>query len=130
MPKPKLNPIASLSYLAAAAIEPPGIPSELGEHGQRLWQQVQSQFRVDDAGGVVLLTQICLANDRAARLKKLIDADGERVKKPDGTYRANPLLRDEIAARAFIARGIVQHGLNHEPKQHGPGRPAGRPGAV
>ena len=130
MAKPKLTSVAPLPYLAATAIEAPAIPPELGEHGQRLWHSVQSQYRVDDSGGIALLTQACLCMDRVARLKKLIDADGERLKLPDGTYRANPLLRDEIQARAFIARTLVQLGLNHEPTQHRPGRPAGRPGAV
>src|SRR5215471_16699311 len=130
MAKPKLTAVTPLSYLAASAIEAPGMPPGLGEAGQQLWQSVQSQYRVDDAGGVELLKQACLASDRVARLKKLIDADGERVKSADGSYRSNPLLRDEVALRALIARLLVQLGLNHEPKQHGPGRPAARPGAV
>jgi hypothetical protein len=130
MAKPKLTAVAPLSYLAATAIDPPSIPSELGEHGQRLWQSVQSQYRVEDAGGIALLTQACLASDRVARLKKLIDRDGEMLKLPDGGMKSNPLLRDELGARAFIARTITQLGLNHEPTRHHAGRPPGHPGAV
>jgi hypothetical protein len=58
--------IRPLPYSTVHATEPAGIPSELGEAGQRLWQLVQSQFRVDDAGGILLLTQCCLAADRVA----------------------------------------------------------------
>jgi hypothetical protein len=122
--------IRPLPYSIVTAIEPAGIPSELGEAGQRLWQLVQSQFRVDDAGGILLLTQCCLAADRVARLKKLIDRDGELLKRPDGTIRSNPLLRDEIQARAFIARCISRLGLDLQPVQHGSGRPANRSGAM
>src|SRR5262245_3292690 len=129
MAKAKPIPPRSLPYAIVATIEPPGIPSGLDEAGQSLWQLVQGQYQVDDAGGIALLMEACRRADRAARLKKLIDHDGELLKTPDGGVRSNPLIRDEIQTRALITRIITKLGLDVQPLQHGAGRPANR-GAV
>lgn len=52
----------------------------LGEHGQRLWNHVVSEYDVGDVAGIELLTQACQAVDRAEALAGHIAADGEIVR--------------------------------------------------
>jgi hypothetical protein len=107
--KPK-NP--TLTIQPAETPIPP--PRDLGEHGRALWDRVQIEFRVEDAGGVELLMQCCAAADRADELAAIIDKDGAVVRGKTGP-RSHPLLRDEIQNRAFVARCLQRLGLLDEP---------------
>ena len=77
------------------------IPPDLGPNGTRLWTRVQNEYRVCDVGGVELLTQACRALDRAERCRKQIDEEGETIVTKGG-LRDHPLLKHELAARAFV----------------------------
>jgi len=101
----------------------PQPPRTLGEHGLSLWQSIQSKYRIDDAAGREMLVQACEAADRVARLAEKINADGEVIETENGP-KPHPLLKDELAGRAFIVRVLRQLGLNLEPT-----RLVGRPTA-
>jgi hypothetical protein len=101
----------------------PQPPRKLGDLGLFLWQSIQSEYRIDDAAGRELLAQACEAADRVARLAAKIDSDGEIIQTESG-LKAHPLLKDELANRAFICRTLRQLGLNLEPL-----RSVGRPTA-
>jgi hypothetical protein len=98
------------------------IPPDLGPNGTRLWTRVQSEYRVSDCGGVELLTQACRALDRAERCRAQIDSEGETIMGRGG-LRDHPLLRHELAARAFVARTLTRLGIDSEPVRSRPGRP-------
>ena len=115
------QPLTVISNVPATALEP---PRKLGLSGRALWDAVQREYRVEDAGGVELLVQACLASDRADALAARIDADGETILTKAG-LKAHPCLKDELAARAFICRTLQRLGLNLEPVRPTPGRPAG-----
>jgi hypothetical protein len=66
-----------ITGLPDADAEP--MPAELGDHGAKLWRRVQSEYAVDDCGGVELLTQACRALDRAEKCAGRIDAEGVRA---------------------------------------------------
>jgi hypothetical protein len=100
----------------------PNPPRKLGPAGESLWNRVQSEYRIEDVGGVEILMQICLAQDRAEELAATIDADGTRVMTKAGP-KAHPCLRDELAARAFICRQLQRLGITDEVI-----KPVGRPG--
>jgi hypothetical protein len=51
-----------------------------------------------------------------------IDKDGE-ILRAKGTVREHPLLKAEIACRAFVVRTLGRLGLDLEPVRAGPGRP-------
>lgn len=99
-------------------------PQQFGQPGVELWGFVQSQFRIVDCGGVTILTQLCTAADRLEILKSQIDSDGPIIKTKNGP-RANPLIREETALRAFICRGLERLGIASEPIKATPGRPGG-----
>ncbi len=69
------------------------------------------------AGDRELLKQICIMTDRVEAIAEQIEADGENP-------TPHPALRDELAARAFIARSLARLRIVGEPKE---GRRVGRP---
>ena len=73
----------------------------LGNHGAALWRSVVSEYHIDDAGGIELLTAACQQLDRAESLREQIDVDGYIVRTKD-SLREHPGLRHELAARAFV----------------------------
>jgi hypothetical protein len=97
----------------------------LGAHGQALWHKTTTEYRIEDAAGVEMLTQACQALDRAEGLADRIAEDGDIIRTPTG-IKAHPGIREELAARGFVVRTLQKLGLNFEPLHAGPGRPPGR----
>jgi hypothetical protein len=100
-------------------IRPP--PRKLGDPGLSLWNAIQSEYRIDDAGGVELLAQACGAVDRIEALAARIAVDGEVIDTTKGP-KPHPALRDELAARSFVCRTLERLGLSLEAV-----KPRGRP---
>jgi len=98
-------------------------PCALGKVGQSLWNRVLGDYDINDAAGVELLAQACQAADRAESLRRQIDETGEVIHTRSG-LRDNPLLKHEVASRAFVTRTLCRLGLNSEPLR-APGRPPG-----
>ena len=111
MPNPKLVVTEAL----------PNPPRPLGEAGLSLWNRIQTEYLIVDSGGVEMLTLAAEALDRAAELRAQIDADG--LMNQHG--RENPLLKHELAARAFVSRTLQRLGLDIETVR-APGCPGGR----
>jgi hypothetical protein len=118
MAKPTDKPPLTLVNPMSTGISP---PRKLGNAGLSLWNAVQSEYRIADAGGVELLAQACAAADRVEALAERISTDGEVIHSRAGP-KAHPALRDELAGRAFICRTLERLGLNLEAI-----KPVGRP---
>ena len=71
-----------------------------------------------------MLLQICAAADRAEECAEAIDRDGPMIRTQNG-LRDHPLLKLELASRAFVVRSLHRLGLDIEPTRNGPGRPSG-----
>lgn len=93
----------------------------LGAPGQALWDSVTSEYTIDDAGGVETLMQICFARDSLEICMTQLQADGPMIYGKSGA-KAHPLMRDELALRSFIVRGLARLGLAIETI-----KPVGRP---
>jgi P27 family predicted phage terminase small subunit len=115
----------SLSIVPAPSTPKP--PRSLGEAGKYLWNDIQAETAIEDPASMELLFQACSAADRAARLKTIIDADGELIESRTGAVKAHPLIAGEMQARALVVRFLSKLGLTVEPLQP-IGRPAGRRG--
>src|SRR5262245_35127464 len=100
----------------------PEPPRPLGIHGARLWASVHHEYQLQDSGGLELLALAAQSLDRAESCRTRIDRDGELIETPGG-MKDHPLLKHELAARAFVARTLQRLGLDVEPV-----RPVGRPG--
>jgi len=94
----------------------------LGKHGRSLWDRIQSEYGVEDSGGLEMLQQACAALDRAETLRLEIDRDGEVIRTRGGV-KDHPALKHELANRAFVVRTLARLGLNFEAV-----KPVGRPG--
>jgi hypothetical protein len=98
-------------------------PRPLGKFGAALWRSISTDFDISDAAGIELLTLACESLDRAEEIKSLINYAGVGAVSETGHVRANPLLRDELACRAFVSKCIERLGVNQEPTK-AVGRPA------
>jgi hypothetical protein len=101
---------------------------KLGKHGLSLWNDVQSEYEVEDRAGLELLTQACIALDRAERLAEAIEREGEIVHTAKGEIRVHPGIKLELGCRSFVAKTLQKLGLNWEPVR-GVGRPPAEFGA-
>ena len=54
-----------LALIKSSKANPTRTPSTLGKSGSKLWSSIQDEYRIDDAGGLALLHQVCLSIDRA-----------------------------------------------------------------
>ena len=98
-------------------------PRDLGQHGRKLWDEIQATYGIADRGGCELLAQCCASLDRAEQLAAAIAADGAIVYTRTGVPRSHPAVKDELACRAFVVRTLERLGLNVEAVKPGPGRP-------
>ena len=88
-------------------------PRRLSEHGRDLWNVIQTEYNVTDSGGIEILMQACAALDRAEEMAEQINNDGPIVV-TKGAPREHPLLKTELANRAFCVRCLQKLGLNFE----------------
>jgi hypothetical protein len=109
-----------LGLISSPAASPP--PRNVGNHGQSLWNRVMAEYRIEDCGGLEMLTQACQALDRAEALRAEIERDGE-ILRLRGTVKDHPALKHELANRAFVVRTLARLGLNFEPVKPSVGRP-------
>jgi hypothetical protein len=114
-PKPQLALVTSST---ATTTQP---PRKLGEQGQSLWATVMAEYDIADRGGIEILVQACLALDRAEECAELINEEGLTILTKSGA-KEHPLLKCELANRAFVCRSLQRLGLNLEVV-----RPVGRP---
>jgi hypothetical protein len=97
-------------------------PRPLGLSGFALWRDVHHQYTIEDAGGVELLYSACEARDRLDQIGQEIARDGVVIRTKHG-IKDNPLIRHEVALRAFIVKTIERLGINLEAVKS-----VGRPG--
>jgi hypothetical protein len=94
----------------------------LGKAGANLWRSIMSEYDIADSGGRAILHEACAAADRAAECAACIARDGPMVRTPNGP-KDHPLMKHELAARAFIVRALHRLGLDVEPVRPSAGRP-------
>ena len=122
------TPRTGRGNLALIAAEPlrtaPPPPAYLGATGADLWREIVKVYVFDDRGAYETLAQACSAADRAEACRVQINNDGELIRTKSGV-RDHPLIKHELAARAFVVRTLARLGLDLEPVRDGPGRPPG-----
>jgi hypothetical protein len=89
-------------------------PRKLGTHGQRLWAAVNEEVVLEDSAGVEMLLEACEALDRVQECSIEIKRSGVMLRTKTGA-RENPLLKIELANRAFVTRTLARLGLDSEP---------------
>jgi hypothetical protein len=113
-----------LHVVPPSSPEVPEPPGPLDTFGRQLWDAILLEYVFTDPGSTEIAYQACLSRSRAESCRQIIDREGELIRTRTGT-RAHPLLREECAARALLARLIQKLGMNLEPVK-AIGRPPGR----
>jgi hypothetical protein len=125
MPMPRKPPSPKLTVVAQHPVAtPPEPPCKLGPAGLSLWNDILAGYEFADRASYETLAQACASADRAAEMAAQIDADGVAIRTKIG-LRDHPLLKHELASRAFVVRALARLGLDLEPVRAGPGRPGG-----
>jgi hypothetical protein len=118
-------PASNLTFIASQpGAKVPTPPGKLAVTGMSLWKDITAAYQFEDRASYEALFQACCAADRAEACRKQIDEDGECIRSGK-IIRDHPLLKHEIAARAFVVRTLGRLGLDLEPVRPGPGRPPG-----
>jgi hypothetical protein len=120
MAKTSGRPPFSIVSSGATAGSP---PRNLGQHGHKLWNEIQAAYGITDRGGIELLAQACAACDRAEGLAEAIARDGPVIYTRAGIPKSHPAAKDELACRAFIVKTLERLGLNVEAVKPTSGRP-------
>jgi hypothetical protein len=99
-------------------------PPDLNETGAALWRDIVSVYEFSDLASYETLFQVCASADRATECAEEIAKTGVLMRNSNtGTVRGNPLIKDELALRAFICMALARLGLDLEPLRDRPGRP-------
>lgn len=120
MPKPPKPALSVVSPETTGG----GPPRDLGQHGRKLWDEIQAAYGIADRGGCELLAQACATLDLVEALGEAITRDGAIIYGRAGP-KAHPGVKDQIAGRAFIVRTLERLGLNVEAV-----KPVGRPSSA
>jgi hypothetical protein len=83
----------------------PTPPRHLGPAGKALYRSLQSEYGIEDAGGLAILAQAADCADRLESARKAIQEHGELVADRYGKPRLNPALVLEKDARAQFLQG-------------------------
>jgi len=113
------NPPFSVVSPETTAISP---PRKFGPAGLALWNAVMAEYRIEDRGGIELLTEACAARDRTEELAAIIDRDGAIIYTKADVPKIHPAVREELSGRAFVVKALERLGLNVEVLKS-PGRP-------
>ena len=80
-------PLKVIRYPARNGRQP---PRPLGQHGQRLWNDLTREFDFSDRAGQDLLAAACTHLDRAEELAEKINADGLVIRTRSGVVKVHP----------------------------------------
>ena len=76
-------------------------------------RNIMREYVIDDAAGLETLALACEQLDRVHECREQIDRDGLMIRTKHGP-KDHPLLKAELAARAFVSRTLVRLGLGAE----------------
>jgi phage terminase small subunit len=100
-------------------------PRNLSGPSKTLWQTIQTQYAIQDAGGLSILTAACEAHQRARQAAAMLKSDGMTIRDARGALRPHPALKIETDNRAQFLSALRLLSLDVEPLERTPGRPAG-----
>ena len=103
----------------------PKPPRTLSGPSKTLWLTVQSQFGIDDAGGLAVLSAACEAHQRVRQAQVILKDEGLLVRDARGQIRPHPAVKIEVDSRAQFLAAVKQLNLDLEPLEHSVGRPGG-----
>jgi phage terminase small subunit len=101
-------------------------PKGLSIAAKRWWCHLQTEFGIEDPGGLVILTAAAEAFDRTKQAEAMVKAEGLTTLDRFGQQKPHPAVNIARDARAQMLTAIKQLRLDIEPLRDGPGRPPGQ----
>jgi hypothetical protein len=101
-------------------------PKSLKKAGRNLWNSIQDQYGIDDAGGLAHLLTACRSEDDLERMRGTVARDGDTITDRFGQKREHPLLGAIRGLEAVKRQALKSLNLDLEPLRDKPGRPGGR----
>lgn len=98
--------------------------THLSAAAKKLWNEIFTEYSIDDAAGLAILRVALEAFDRSQEAREVITTAGMTVTGRDGQVRSHPLLTVERDNRAAFLAGLKALNLDLEPLKK-PGRPGG-----
>ena len=103
----------------------PKPPTALSIAAKRWWIAIQSEFSIDDPGGLLVLTTAAEAFDRMKKAEDIIEREGMTVSDRFGQPKAHPAVIIERDSRGQMLAALRDLHLDLEPLRDRPGRPSG-----
>jgi P27 family predicted phage terminase small subunit len=100
-------------------------PNSLSKEAKTLWKGLQTEYGINDAAGLDLLTDYCFFYDRREAARAKIRKEGITIEDRFGQTIAHPATRIERDCSAAMLKILRALNLDLEPLHNGPGRPAG-----
>jgi phage terminase small subunit len=97
----------------------------LEPEAQARWDRILASWDLDDAA-LLILEATLEAFDRMREAQRVIAEQGILILDRFEQHKQNPATVVEVQNRAAMLRGLKQLGIDLEPLNPGPGRPAGR----
>ena len=101
-------------------------PAHLSKESKKLWDDIISEYSIDDAAGLRILRVALEALDRAEMARESINKNGMLFRDKWRQPKPHPLLPIERDSRAAFLAGMKALNLDLEPLRDKPGRPSGR----
>jgi phage terminase small subunit len=104
----------------------PKPPRNLSLPAKKRWKALFFEYSIEDAAGLQILNEYCLASMRADEARKTIDLEGAVVTDRFGQKKGHPAIATERGAVASMLACLKALNLDIEPLRDRPGRPEGR----
>ena len=105
----------------------PTPPKDLSVAAKRWWREIEAEYGIEDAGGLLVLQSACEAFDRMRQAQAILAAEGLVTRDRFGQAKVHPAAIVERDSRAQLLAAIKQLNLDLEPLKDRPGRPMGTP---
>jgi P27 family predicted phage terminase small subunit len=103
----------------------PKPPASLSTAAKRWWKDIQTEFFIDDPGGILILTSAAEAFDRMKEAKAVVDKEGMTTTDRFGQAKVHPAVLIERDCRSQMAALLRDLHLDLEPLRDRAGRPSG-----
>lgn len=95
--------------------EPKAPPKKLSAEAKRLWREIVSEYRIDDASGLLILQTALEAFDRMRQAQAIIKKEGASFRDRFEQIKSHPMLIVERDSRSQMLQALKGLNLDIEP---------------
>jgi hypothetical protein len=116
--------VVKLPFRGRSAVPEP--PKGLKKAGRTQWNAIQTEYGINDPGGLAHLVTVCRSEDDIQRMRDAVARDGDTITDRFGQKLEHPLLAAIRGLEGVKRQALKSLNLDIEPLRDGPGRPGGR----